>query len=410
MLAPIRQAALLVGGRGTRLGALTASIPKPLAPVAGRPFLDWQIEDVARHGFDRITLLAGYKAEQIVARYNGRHCRGAEIEVLVEPEPLGTAGCLRLFRESLDDRFLLLNGDTLFSINLLDLPIPAGDALGSLALCSIAPGGRYSTVDLAADGKVIDFLPRNPDRSGPINGGIYVLDRQIVDWIGEGPVSLEADVFPRLAKAGKLRGALYESAFIDIGIPDDLERAQVMIPNMHRRPAAFLDRDGVLIADDGYPHDPAKVSWMPGAAATVKRLNDAGYYVFVVTNQAGVGHGYYPENQIQVMHRWMAEQLARDGAHVDAWEYCPHHPEAALETYRRNCRRRKPGDGMIKDLLAAWPVRRETSFLIGDRESDLAAAAAAGIAAHHFTGGALDTFLARLNLCSPNDRIPRVGC
>ena len=77
---PVRQAALLVGGRGTRLGALTESIPKPLAPVAGRPFLDWQIEEVARHGFDRILLLAGYKAEQIVDRYAGKTVRGRSEE------------------------------------------------------------------------------------------------------------------------------------------------------------------------------------------------------------------------------------------------------------------------------------------------------------------------------------------
>jgi D-glycero-D-manno-heptose 1,7-bisphosphate phosphatase len=401
MVSPIQQAALLVGGRGTRLGALTESIPKPLAPVAGRPFLDWQIREVARHGFTRITLLAGYRAEQIVDRYHGRRILGARIEVLVEPAPLGTAGCLRLFRASLDDRFLLLNGDTLFSINLLDLPLHAGEALGTLALRSTAPGGRYGTVDLREDGGVTGFLPRAPGRNGPINGGIYVLERSIVDWIGEGPVSLEAEVFPRLAQAGKLRGALYDGEFIDIGIPEDLERAQNLIPEMQRRPAAFLDRDGVLIVDDGYPHDPAKVTWTPGAAAALKRLNDAGYYVFVVTNQAGVGRGYYPEPQVEVLHRWMAEAFAAHGAHVDAWEHCPHHPEAGLEAYRRDCRRRKPRPGMIEDLLAVWPVRSEESFLIGDRETDLAAAAAAGIAAHRFTGGALDEFLARTQVLPP---------
>lgn len=393
MAAPIRQAALLVGGRGTRLGALTDSIPKPLAPVADRAFLDWQIEEVARHGFARITLLAGYKAEQIVARYAGKRVLGAEVEVLVEPQPLGTGGCLRLFREQLDDRFLLLNGDTLFSLNLLDLPLHADDALGTLALRRTAPGGRYGTVELAAGGNVSGFLERNPGRDGPINGGIYVLDRRIADWIGEGPVSLEADVFPRLAGRGLLRGALYDGEFIDIGIPEDLDRAQTLIPAMQRRPAAFLDRDGVLIVDDGYPHDPDKVTWTQGAAAAVKRLNDAGFYVFVITNQAGVARGYYSEEQVATLHRWMAERLAAAGAHVDAWEYCPHHPEATLDAYRRDCHRRKPRPGMTADLLAAWPVQREGSFLIGDRETDMASAAAAGLPGHRFTGGALDEFL-----------------
>ncbi len=393
MSAPIRQAALLVGGRGTRLGALTETIPKPLAPVAGRPFLDWQIEEVARHGFARITLLAGYKAEQIVERYAGRTVRDAALEVLVESEPLGTAGALKLFADKLEERFLLLNGDTLFSVNLLDLPLHTEQSLATLALRRTAPGGRYGTVDLAADGRVTGFQERSPERSGPINGGIYALDRRIVGWIGDGPVSLEAEVFPRLAKAGLLRGTLYDAEFIDIGIPEDLARAQMLIPAMQRRPAAFLDRDGVLIKDTGYPHDPAQAEWTPGAAAAVKALNDSGHYVFVVTNQAGVARGYYPPEQVHVLHRWMAAALAAQGAHVDAWEHCPHHPDGSVAAFRGDCRRRKPNPGMIEDLMAAWPVRAEGSFLVGDKPTDLAAAAAVNLPGYHFTGGALDEFL-----------------
>ena len=392
----MKQAAILVGGRGTRLGALTETMPKPMAPVAGQPFLDWQVDEVARHGFERITLLAGYKAEQITARYAGRTIRGAALEVLVEPRPLGTAGALRLFREHLDRQFLLLNGDTMFPINLLDLPLHAAGAAATLALRRTAPGGRYGTVELAADGMVRGFLARSPGRDGPINGGIYALDASVVDWIGEGPVSLESDVFPKLADAGLLRGALYDAPFIDIGIPEDLARAQHEIPAMARRAAAFLDRDGVLIEDTGYPHKPAEARWVPGAAAAVKALNDAGFLVFVVTNQAGVGRGYYDEAQVGVMHRWMADVLATQGAHVDAFEYCPHHPQAVVPEYRQASRRRKPAPGMIEDLLAAWPVDVARSFLIGDRETDMQAAAAAGISGHLFPGDDLHAFVGAL--------------
>lgn len=395
MAEPPRQACILVGGKGTRLRALTAAVPKPLVPVGGRPFLDWLVEEVARHGIPRITLLAGHLGDQIAQRYHGQMVRGAALEVLVEPEPLGTGGALRLFADRLEPRFWLLNGDTRFDINLLDLPLQLGDALGVLALRRTAPGGRFGIVEMDAARRVTGFAPRAEGRDGPINGGIYMLDR-ITSAIGEGMVSLEADVFPRLAAVGALRGAVYDGAFLDIGIPDDYAAAQERIPAMARRPAVFLYRDGVLIEDTGWPHKPEEARWTEGAAAAVKLLNDAGYYVFVVTNPAGVAKGFYSKAQVGAMHRWMAEEFARNGAHVDAFERRPYHPEASLEAYGRDCPRRKPPPSMIRDLLAAWPVRQEGSFLIGDRETDLQAAAAAGLPGHLFGGGNLLRFTAAL--------------
>jgi len=159
------------------------------------------------------------------------------------------------------------------------------------------------------------------------------------------------------------------------------------------RPAAFLDRDGVLIEDDGYPHDPALVRWVPGAAAAVALLGRAGYWVFVVTNQSGVARGLYPEAAVPALHGWMNQHLAGG---VDAFEYCPHHPDAPLPAYRQDCACRKPRPGMILALLQRFPVRHQGSFLVGDRASDLAAATAAGLPGHLFPGGRLDAFIAPL--------------
>jgi D,D-heptose 1,7-bisphosphate phosphatase len=152
----------------------------------------------------------------------------------------------------------------------------------------------------------------------------------------------------------------------------------------------------VLNHDDNYVHRPDQVRWIDGAIEAVRWLNDAGHYVFVITNQAGVARGLYGEEDVLRLHGWMQSELRRGGAHIDGFEYCPYHPEGTVEAYRRVSEFRKPGPGMILKLKQTWPVDEVRSFLIGDRESDLQAAAAAGIPGHLFSGGNLLDLVRRL--------------
>ncbi|MCK1314159.1 HAD family hydrolase [Bradyrhizobium sp. 23] len=163
-----------------------------------------------------------------------------------------------------------------------------------------------------------------------------------------------------------------------------------------KRPAVFFDRDGVLNEDDGYAFDPEKIRWIEGAQHAVKAVNDAGYLAFVVTNQSGIARGFYEEQHVRNLHEWMSRELANVGARIDAFEYCPHHPEGLVERYRVLCSCRKPQPGMIRALLERYAVDVDASFLIGDKQSDLAAAQAAGIAAYLFDGSNLRTFIAPL--------------
>jgi D-glycero-D-manno-heptose 1,7-bisphosphate phosphatase len=160
-----------------------------------------------------------------------------------------------------------------------------------------------------------------------------------------------------------------------------------------RRPAVFFDRDGVLNKDVGYLFEKDRLVWVDGAREAVKAVNDLGYYAFVVTNQSGVARGLYDEAQVHELHGWMAEELARIGARIDAFEYCPYHPDGTVERYRRVSRRRKPSPGMINDLMGRFPVDVERSFLIGDQPTDLEAARGAGLKGYLFSGSNLELFL-----------------
>lgn len=162
------------------------------------------------------------------------------------------------------------------------------------------------------------------------------------------------------------------------------------------KPAAILDRDGVLNYDDNYVGHPEKIRWMPNAAKAVKRLNDAGYHVFVFTNQSGVARGYFTEAELNALLNWMRSELARDGAVIDDVRYCPHHPSGTVEGYLEDHPWRKPKPGMILDLMQHWPVIAKGSFVIGDRDSDIEAAKAAHLPGFLFAGGDLDAFVAEI--------------
>ncbi len=155
----------------------------------------------------------------------------------------------------------------------------------------------------------------------------------------------------------------------------------------------FLGRDGVLNIDHGYVHAPEQVEWVRGAKEAVKLLNDAGYYVFVVTNQAGVAKGRYGEDAVGTLHRWMAKELAAAGASIDDWRYCPFHPEGSVAAFRAEHDWRKPNPGMLLDLFEHWPIEREGSVLIGDKTTDIEAAEAAGVPGYLFEGGDLAAFI-----------------
>lgn len=161
------------------------------------------------------------------------------------------------------------------------------------------------------------------------------------------------------------------------------------------RPALFLDRDGVLNEDRGYVHRWEDFRWIPGAREAVAAFNARNWWVFVVTNQSGVGRGYYPEADVLALHARMEADLAAAGARIDAFYHCPFHPEALEDRYRHpDPPDRKPNPGMLLRAMADWPVDAARSVMVGDKAIDLEAGQRAGVRSLLFPGGDLEAFLA----------------
>lgn len=136
------------------------------------------------------------------------------------------------------------------------------------------------------------------------------------------------------------------------------------------RPAVFLDRDGTINVDTGYVFRPEDFEFLPGAVEAIKRLNDAGYLVLVVSNQSSVARGFSTEADVENLHRYVAEELSKHGARIDRFYYCPHHPEGEVAAYRKNCDCRKPGIGMFRQACRDFEIDVVNSWMIGDKGSD----------------------------------------
>jgi D-glycero-D-manno-heptose 1,7-bisphosphate phosphatase len=400
MSVTIRQCAVLVGGLGTRLGALTADTPKPILPCGDRPFLAWLLREGLRFGVEEFVLLTGHLFERVEAAMAAilpTLPRRPHVAISREPVRAGTGGALAHARALLDERFLLLNGDSLFDFDLADLLADAAgdapDVVGRMVLRRLDDASRFGVVTLDGD-RVAAFHERPASGGGgTINAGVYAFRRALLDHLAP-MCSLERDVLPRLAAAGALRGTVGEGYFRDIGVPEDFAAAQTEVPRLLRRRALFLDRDGVINRDHHYVGTRERFEWTEGARDAIRHATRAGWHVFVVTNQSGVARGLYSEAELMSLHAWMADEVRRARGTIDDIRFCPYHPDATVPAYRRASDWRKPAPGMLLDLIRAWELDPARCLLIGDQPSDLAAAAAAGVAAHLFPGGDLAALVA----------------
>ncbi|MDR3640907.1 MAG: HAD-IIIA family hydrolase [Humidesulfovibrio sp.] len=361
---------ILAGGFGTRLRQVVADRPKALAEILGRPYIYHLLDTLAGAGLKRVVLCTGHMAEQLES-FLGATYRGMALLYSREDAPLGTGGALKLaFSRHPSGLALAINGDSLTDADLGAFLrwFEGRGELGALLLAPVDDAARYGSVAVDAAEKVTGFVEKGRGGPGFISAGIYLLRPQSLAGVAAGQAaSIEQDVFPALAARGALCASKVQARFLDIGTPESYASAGRFLlgeASASACAAVFLDRDGTVIKEKHYLHDPAGVELLPGVVAGLKRMRALGLRLVLVSNQSGVGRGYFSRGDVERVHGRLMELLEAEGVRLDALYVCPHAPDEA-------CACRKPLPGLIERACLELGLDPRRSFVIGDKPCDV---------------------------------------
>jgi D-glycero-D-manno-heptose 1,7-bisphosphate phosphatase len=395
--ATIRQCVVLADGLAAHGRDIVAETPQPLLEIAGRPFIAWQMREMLRFGVNEFLILAeqlSQTVENAVRHAADSLPRRVAISFSQAPVGAGPGGALAHAAGQLQDRFLVCSSESLFDCNiaalLADFAADGEAVLGRLIVRD-APSGA----DILAQGDRVTGFGPPADAAGPAFAGVAAFGRRALAEFARPGMSLR-EFLAALAGRGALRATRQAGWFADLGVAADLAHARRELAACMDRPALFLDRDGVLNRDHGYVGSQDRWEWVDGAREAVALATSHGWHVFVVTNQAGVARGLYGESAVDALLMWLADELRRAGGTLDDWRYCPYHTEGKIDAYRRDSDWRKPAPGMLLDLLREWQLDARHCLMIGDRDTDMQAAAAAGMRGALFPGGDLLAFVTPL--------------
>lgn len=367
-----RQAVILSGGFGTRLSHVVQDVPKPMAPIQNKPFLEYIIENLKKQDFDSFVFLTGYKSEFIEDYFKDLE----NTTFIKEETALGTGGAILNAYSKLREEFFVINGDTFFDIDFSLLEDFSLNKECTIALRYTDNIARYGFVEIDSNYKLFSFVEKTnlpKDKiDGFINGGIYYLKKEVLNKYAKDFnnqfISLETEIFPKLLKENKLYGLPLGGCFIDIGIPEDYYKAQEMIPNWLKKeskPALFIDKDGTLIVNTEYPHG-KDFKIIDSTVEIVKEYANKNFYIIMVTNQAGIAKNKFNFIQMQEGFDGIKEFYKTQGIEFDDIEFCPYHKDGVIKEYSYPSLLRKPNPGMILKACEKFKINLKESIMVGD--------------------------------------------
>lgn len=376
-----RQAIILAGGLGTRLRSVINELPKCMAPVAGRPFLFYVINELAIQGVTDFIFSLGYKHE-VIEEYLQTYFPTLRYQIVIEDEPLGTGGAIQLAcKKTTVENVIVTNGDTLFKTNLDELFAfhASKKANCTLALKPMQDFDRYGVVELDTDNKISSFKEKQHYTNGLINGGTYILN--VPYFLSQQLPSIFSFEKEFLEKQQQgLYGCVQYGYFIDIGIPQDYTKAQsdlakppLDLTTIDKSWTLFLDRDGVINIDKegSYIFTPDEFVFMEGAPALFKKLTDKFGRIIVITNQRGVGRQLMTEETLQAIHQKMTTAIEAVGGKINGIYYAT--------SIQNNDPDRKPNAGMAVKAKSDFPqIDLSKTIMVGNNLSDMQFARNAG--------------------------------
>jgi D,D-heptose 1,7-bisphosphate phosphatase len=382
------RAIILCGGKGSRIAQISGNKPKALIDLDGqKTILDFQIDCLIKNGITSLVLVTGIGNDQIETHVL-RYSKKIEITLVFDNEIFGTLHALRLVQEYINDETLLIYGDLLMDINLLEI-LSFRKKTNSILAVSVHPSDHVHDSDLVqlddTNFQIVEVIRKGTDDIKEcfltING-VFALSKKLRDYLGKFSGSDFSNEFiPSLIKSKEKVTALRTHHFVkDVGTPERLMLARQIIAQgkfggfSFPRPAIFLDRDGTINSEKRNVTRPQDFNFINGTEKGIKILNDKGYLVVVVTNQPIVAKGYIKEKDLKKVHNYMEFMLAQKSAKVDLIEYCTHHPQRGFEgevkELKIECDCRKPANGMFLKVLEKTKINLEESWMLGNTWRD----------------------------------------
>ncbi len=368
------QAVILAGGRGTRLRPLTLTRPKPMVEILGKPFLEYQVEQLREQGFKRVLLLLGYLPEVVRDYFADGRRFGIKIEYSVSAVDDETGRRLKLAEPFLDPYFLLLYCDNYWPMSMTRMwqRYLAAGAPAMITVYSNKDGYTRNSVRVESDGFVslYDKTCSDPGLNG-VEISYAILSKKIIRSLSDANVLFETAVYPVLAERRHLSAFVNDHRYFSVGA---LHRLPLTEEFFRRKKTVILDRDGVLNRRPPrarYVCTWPEFQWLPGALDALRLLHDAGYRVVVVSNQAGIARGAMTEADLAAIHGAMTEEAAAAGGKIAAIYYCPH-------DWNAGCECRKPLPGMLFQAQRDLSLDLSRTYFVGDDDRDGEAADRAG--------------------------------